>query len=132
MLYEKYDFRIQTFYRLRMTFYNDFVPKNNRQITHYAEKRRDSITLSTLAIKGGGGGLLQAELKGLMDRTAYLILKMCGPWKDPCQYRSDFCSHAESLSLASTSKRKRQTGEVEEEEESRSICGFHCCHGNRV
>lgn len=38
-----------------MTFYNDFVPKNNRRITHYAEKRRDSITLSTLAIKGGGG-----------------------------------------------------------------------------
>lgn len=28
--------------------------------------------------------LLQTELKGLMDHTAYLILKSCGPWEDPC------------------------------------------------
>lgn len=28
--------------------------------------------------------LLQTELKGLMDHTAYLILKGCGPWEGPC------------------------------------------------
>lgn len=27
---------------------------------------------------------LQTELKGLMDHTAYLILKSCGPQEDPC------------------------------------------------
>ncbi|TMS15646.1 hypothetical protein E3U43_022108 [Larimichthys crocea] len=64
--------------------------------------------------------LLQTELKGLMDHTAYLILKSCGPWEDPC--------HIIQLSAAVLSLcpwlRPAEERQTDGEEESRCICGF--------
>lgn len=70
------------------------------------------------------------ELKGLMDHTAYLILKGCGPWEGPCRV-SQLSAAVLSLCPWLRPAEERQT-DGEEEEESRRICGFRCCHGNRV
>lgn len=66
------------------------------------------------------------ELKGLMDHTAYLILKGCGPREDPCRV-----SQLSAAALRPAEERHADR-EEEEAEESRRICGFRCCHGNRV
>lgn len=81
------------------------VRETTKPITLYAEKWRDSIPISTHAMKGREKcSLLQAELKGLMDRTAYLISKTMWILRGSVSCRSGFCRHTESLSLASTSR----------------------------
>ncbi|KAF6732516.1 hypothetical protein FQA47_009961 [Oryzias melastigma] len=51
--------------------------------------------------------LLQAELKGLMSHTAYLILKMCGPCRDPCH--AQISAAALSLCSFSSGERRKRT-----------------------
>lgn len=83
--------------------------------------------VSTRALGGDKKcSLLQTELKGLMDHTAY---ERCGPRLDPCRI-VQLSAAVLSLSLAA----ETQTDGVEEEEEEEScrICRPCCCHGNHV
>lgn len=67
-----------------MTFTMILFPKRpTNKALHWEKGVTAASYLHTLWL-GEGGSLLQAELKGLMDHSAYLILKMCRPWKDPC------------------------------------------------
>lgn len=89
-----------------------------------------SIPVCTHAM-GGTKVQLQTELKGLMDHTAYLILKRCGPLEDPCRI-IQLSAAVPSLSPWLRPAEERQTDREEEEEESCRICGLHCCHRNHV
>lgn len=114
--------------------------QNNWWVTLYTEKGCGSIPVSTHAMRGEQKcSLLQTELKGLMDHTAYLIF-----WKekkkidvDPGRIRVILFSFLPPLFSLSVpgfdlQRRDRQDREEESRRRRRRICGFHCCHGNRV
>lgn len=87
-----------------------------------AKKRCDGVPISTHAMRGRIGRRkktksaisLQAELKGLMDHTAYLILNIMWTLVGSVSCCSGFCCRDESLSLASTSR-----GETDEEKKKK-------------
>ncbi|KAF3846349.1 hypothetical protein F7725_003427 [Dissostichus mawsoni] len=86
--------------------------------------RKDVTTSPSLQMRGTKVQFIQTELKGLMDHTAYLILKKMWTLKGSVSNYSAFCRLFLSVPGFDLQRRDRQGGGEP------PICGFHCCHGN--
>lgn len=72
--------------------------------------RKDVTTSPSLQIRGTKVQFIQTELKGLMDHTAYLILKKMWTLKGSVSNYSAFCRLFLSVPGFDLQRRDRQTG----------------------